>query len=138
HGIVIDAQLNAAVAQRPRFGFWGPRRNYLILGLPMLIAMTPAQWRTVLAHELGHLRARHNAFTSWIYRVQQTWQTLAGPFRATGRLRWLVMGWFVRWYGAYFSTRTLALRRLHEYAADRCSAEACGATQTAEMLLALA
>src|SRR4051794_19962412 len=67
HHIHIDERLNAAVSQRPRFGFWGPRTNYLIIGLPLLMVMTPEQIRVVLAHELGHVRGRHNSFSSWIY-----------------------------------------------------------------------
>jgi tetratricopeptide (TPR) repeat protein len=103
----------------------------------MLIALTPAQFRGVVAHELGHLRRRHNTFSSWIYRVQRTWESLAAPFASTGRIRLITMGWFVRWYGAYFATSTLALRRLHEYEADRHSAATDGPEATADVLLAI-
>jgi Zn-dependent protease with chaperone function len=123
HHIHLDERLNAAVAQRPKFGFWGPRTNYLIVGVPLLLALTREQFRAVLLHEIEHLSARHNSFSAWIYRVQSTWQTMAEPFKAVGWLRRIVMGWFVEWYGAHFATSTLALRRRHEYEADRRMAQ---------------
>ncbi|NLE60821.1 MAG: M48 family metalloprotease [Planctomycetes bacterium] len=135
HRIHIVVQLNASVAQRPRFGIWGPRTNYLIIGLPMLIAVTPEQLRAVVAHELGHLRGGGGTFRSWLYRVNQTWETLAGPFAAGSTLRRVVMGWFVRLFGNHLATSTLAIRRLHEYAADRMSAELVGPLTTARALL---
>jgi Zn-dependent protease with chaperone function len=64
HHIYVSTELNAAVAQRPRYGFWGPRTNHVIVGLPLLAVMTPGQVRVTLAHECGHLVGRHNSFTS--------------------------------------------------------------------------
>jgi Zn-dependent protease with chaperone function len=135
--IYVTADLNAAVAQRPRHGFWGRRTNYLIVGLPVLAALTPAQVRAVLAHECGHLVGRHNSFTAWVYRIQQTWEQLAAPFAKVGWLRTALLGWFVRWFGGVLSVTTLATRRLHEYEADRRSAELCGAEGAAHTLLRL-
>ena len=137
HKIMVDTHLNAGVAQRPRFGFWGPRTNYLALGMPLLIALTPEQFRTILAHELAHLRGGHNSFTAWIFRLQKTWETLGQSLAGAKRLRRVVIGWFAQWYGAYLSTTSLALRRLHEYDADRRSAELDGAAATAQALTAL-
>src|SRR6185503_4697966 len=51
HKVFVSTELNAAVAQRPRHGLWGPPTNYLIVGLPLLAAMTPQQVRVILAHE---------------------------------------------------------------------------------------
>ncbi len=135
HHILIDFSFNAAACQRRRFALFGSATNYLILGLPMLIALNPQQLKSVIAHELGHFHGQHSAFGAWVYRVFQTWQSLAGPVRASGRVRRAVVGWFVRWYGPKFATTTLALRRVHEYAADRSAADYSGQIQTAEALL---
>src|SRR5688572_5792124 len=45
HRVYVSTDLNASVAARPRHGFWGRRTNYVILGLPLLAAMTPAELR---------------------------------------------------------------------------------------------
>ncbi|HEX8521632.1 MAG TPA: M48 family metallopeptidase [Tepidisphaeraceae bacterium] len=137
HELLVDINLNAAVAQRRRFGLWGPRRNWLIVGLPLLATTTPDQFRAVLAHELGHVYGQHGDFGAWIYRLHLTWHTLAAPFRAAGKIRYIVMGWFVRWFGSYFATSTLALRRKHEYEADRRCADLVGAEGAGGALVAI-
>jgi Zn-dependent protease with chaperone function len=137
HHILIDVRFNAAVVQIPRFGLAGRRTNYLIIGLPLLIALGPEQLRAVLAHEFGHLRAEHGRFNAWIYRVHQTWEAMAAPFAASNKLRWLVMGWFVQRYGSHFASTTLAIRRVHEYAADRTMTDAVPVNLAANALLAI-
>ncbi|MDB5298895.1 MAG: hypothetical protein JWO87_558 [Phycisphaerales bacterium] len=137
HHIHINAELNAAVAQRHRFQFWGPRTNYLIVGVPLLLALTSGQFRAVLAHEFGHLGRRHTSFGAWIYRIQHTWQSLAAPFARARRMRALGMGWFVKMYAPYLHTGTLALRRLHEYDADQRGPKSEGKEGTARALIAI-
>src|SRR5687768_4445754 len=44
HHVLLDSRLNAGVAQRPRFGFWGKRTNYLVVGVPLLLALSPEQF----------------------------------------------------------------------------------------------
>jgi hypothetical protein len=45
HHVLIVNELNAAVVQIPRLGIFGWQRNYLLLGLPLLLTFTPAQFR---------------------------------------------------------------------------------------------
>ncbi|MBN1512104.1 MAG: M48 family metalloprotease [Phycisphaerae bacterium] len=135
HHIHLDPRFNAAVVQQRRFAFWGRPTNYLIIGVPMLLALTPGQLRTVLLHETGHLRGRHALFSAWIYRIHLTWEGLVPSLAATSRLRWFIIGWFVERYGAYLSTQTMPLRRRHEYDADRAGAAVCGPTVTARTLI---
>jgi Zn-dependent protease with chaperone function len=51
--VLITRDFNAAIMQCPRFGLFGGYRNYLILGLPLLYALTPDEAKAVLAHEYG-------------------------------------------------------------------------------------
>ncbi|MBA3937478.1 MAG: M48 family metalloprotease, partial [Planctomycetes bacterium] len=70
HRIVITPEFNAALAQRPRLGLFGWYENQLVLGLPLLRRMDVAQARSVIAHELGHLRGEHGRFGAWIHRLR--------------------------------------------------------------------
>jgi len=55
----LVADVNAAVSEDTRLlGLRGGRR-YLYVGLPLLQAMNLAQFRSVLAHELGHYSHQH-------------------------------------------------------------------------------
>lgn len=126
HHVLLTDDFNAAVAQAPRLGILGWQRNYLIVGLPLMASLTPAEFKSVLAHEFGHLSGNHSRFGGWIYRVQATWwrimESLGGESSGD-----LVFGRFFSWYAPFFGAYSFALRRANEYEADRCAAEICGA-----------
>lgn len=129
--IHLTHDLNAGVVQRRRFGLFGPSSSHLIVGLPLLLAVTPEQFRAVLAHEFVHLDRAHSASGAWVYRIYQTWAALSNRF--SGKLR----GWFFRWYEPRLAIGTLPLRRRHEYLADAGSAEIAGLDQAASALVAI-
>ena len=76
HEVLLTHDFNAAIAQVPRLGLFGFHKNYLILGLPLMMALSLDQFRAVLAHEFGHLSGAHGRFGSWIYRIRRSWYQL--------------------------------------------------------------
>ncbi len=134
HHVLITDEVNAAVVQRPAFGLFGWPRNYLLLGLPLLEAMTPDEALAVVAHEYGHLAGSHGRFGAFIYRLRLTWGTVQA---VTGQ--W--PGWVgdgarkaLGWYVPYFNAYTFVLARANEYQADRASADLVGADVAAHAL----
>ena len=136
HVIQSIHELNAAVVQVPRLGVFGWYRNYLLVGLPLLEALSPEEWQAVLAHELGHLSGRHGMLGAWIYRVRATWGRLLQGIHA--RKSWLgnlLFGKFLEVYAPYFNAYSFVLARGHEYEADRAAAELVGAETAGRALL---
>ena len=116
--IRLDEDFNASAAQWPRFGMFGGYGSTLTLGLPLLASLAPDEARGVIAHEFGHFSGKHGRFGVWIYRVHATFAQLTeggsgGPF------------W--KWFEPRFAATSFALRRQHEYEADRAAAEIVGA-----------
>ena len=106
HTVLLTWDFNAAVSQQPRFGWLGPTRDFVILGVPLMAAMTPEQFKAVLAHEFGHLRGGHARFKNWIYRLRMVWdQTLERLARKRQRVAMFVAK-FLRWYAPQFSAYT--------------------------------
>jgi Zn-dependent protease with chaperone function len=136
--VLLTDDFNASVVQVPRLGIFGWQQNYLILGLPLMQALTPDQFRAVLAHEMGHLSGNHSRFRGWIYRVRQTWGTMLGRLEAQGSgLGQLLFTRFLRWYAPFFNAYSFVLARSNEYEADRCSAEVAGAENAGAALVRL-
>lgn len=134
HHVLITDEVNAAVVQRPLFGLFGWPRNYLILGLPLLEALSRMEALAVVAHEYGHLAGSHSRFGAFIYRLRLTWATIQELAQ-----QW--QGWasrplqrLVRWYAPYFNAYTFVLARANEYQADAASAELVGAGVAASAL----
>jgi Zn-dependent protease with chaperone function len=120
HHVIISYDHNAAVYQTPRLGWLGWYRNYLLLGLPLMQSLTPAQFKATLAHELGHLAGNDNLFVSWILRVRQMWE------RLTCDNSFFIFQWFFRWYEPLIKAHSLVLVRDREYAADALAKRIAG------------
>ena len=136
HHVLLDTDFNAGVLQSPRLGILGWQRNYLILGLPLMEALSPEQFQSVLAHEIGHLSGNHSRFAGWIYRVRQTWNQLMQSLDSSSSASQIFTVFF-DWYAPFFSAYSFALARADEYEADRCAAQFAGAKNTADALLSI-
>jgi Zn-dependent protease with chaperone function len=135
HHVLFVNFFNAAVAQVPRFGFFGGYRNYLQLGLPAMQATTPAQFRSMLAHELGHLSGNHGRFSGWIYRLRLTWGQLLARLESEQHWGAFLFTKFLNWYAPYFQAYSFVLARTHEYEADEAAARLTGVQNAAETLI---
>ncbi|HAX74761.1 MAG TPA: peptidase [Cyanobacteria bacterium UBA11372] len=136
HHILLTEDFNAGVRQRPRLGVFGWYQNYLIVGLPLMQALSQSQFRAVLAHELGHLSGNHNRFNGWIYRIQTTYALMFERLHQSGHEGSSVLfDSFFNWYAPFFSAYSFVLRRMNEYEADRCAAELAGEKNAAEALI---
>ena len=135
HQVLLTREMNAAIVQHPRLGLFGWEKNYLILGMPMLQALSEDEAFAVVAHEYGHLSGHHGRLGGFIYRLRLAW----------GRLQELSENWtdwgsrliarLFRWYAPYFNAYTFVLARQNEYLADRTSAELAGVSAATRALL---
>jgi Zn-dependent protease with chaperone function len=135
--IHLDHELNAAAAQVPRFGLFGPYRNHLILGLPLLYALRADEARAVIGHELGHFSGNHGWFGGWIYRLHATWDRIFQMLAARQDASLWLFAKFFGWYSPLFDAYTFALRRANEYDADRAAVAVAGAEAVATGLMRL-
>lgn len=128
-GIVIDTDLNAAAASVPRaLGLLG-HRHFLVLGLPLMQALSREQLAAVIAHEFGHLGGGHGRFGAWIYRVRLSWFRLLHALEAREAWAAGMFRKFFGWYAPYFNAYSFVLARDNELAADRIAARVSGGGQ---------
>lgn len=135
HAVLITWDFNASVSQRPRFGWFGWTRDYLVLGVPLMVALSPQQFKAVLAHEFGHLRGGHGRFANWVYRLRSIWDTMLGRLARQKQRIVFVIARFLRWYSPRFSAYTYALARAQEFEADDWAVQVAGLPATGEALI---
>ncbi|HEX5056270.1 MAG TPA: M48 family metallopeptidase [Gammaproteobacteria bacterium] len=123
HQVLLTPEFNAAVVQTPRLGVLGWHKNTLILGLELLLSLSPEQARAVLAHEFGHLSGNHSRFKAWIYRVRTTWDRVTQAYAGIDSWGARMMFRFFNWYSPRFSAYTFPLARMNEYEADAVAAQ---------------
>lgn len=135
HHVLISHELNAAVVQRPMFGLFGPPRNYLIVGLPLLESLSPDEALAVVAHEYGHLAGSHSHFGAFIYRLRLTWTTVyLVSHQWTGSVS-KALRRLVGLYVPYFNAYSFVLARANEYQADAAAAQLVSAGVVANALM---
>jgi len=139
HKVLITQHCNAAVCEIPRLGVLGWPRNYLFVGLPLLQIFSVAELRAVLAHEAAHLSARHGRFSSWMYRLRRSWETVFSQIERPGRSRRLfsfrpLILKFIRWFWPRFNAYAFVLSRSNEFEADAVSAQIAGPQAAAQAL----
>lgn len=137
HHVLVTEEFNAAIAQCPRFGLFGGYRNYLILGLPLLDAVSAEELLAVIAHEYGHLSGGHGKLGRWIYRQRDTFDTLYEHAQAR-REDNAVNGFLARMldsFAPYYNAYTFVLSRQNEYEADAISRQIAGAEASASALI---
>ena len=134
HVVLIVPAFIAGVTQVPRLGLFGWHRNYLILGLPFMKALTVEQFKSVLAHEMGHLRHGHTRASNWIYRMRIIWNRLEAIFEYQPQWGSGLIRAFFRWYIPYFNAVSFPFARANEYQADAASVLVTSARKSAQAL----
>jgi Zn-dependent protease with chaperone function len=137
HHVLITNEFNAAIAQCPRYGLFGGYRNYLILGLPLLYAVSAEEILAVVAHEYGHLAGGHGKLSRWIYRQRSTFDVLYAHARERRESNVVnsVLAGLLDWFAPYYNAYTFVLSRQNEYEADAMSRELAGAEASASALI---
>lgn len=140
--IRLVGEVNAAVFENAYLLGLVPGRRYMLIGVPLLQGLTPAQFDAVIAHELGHYSGAHTRLGALVGR------TRGGVLSAlNASVAQAAAGWsgvrlpgsrlFARIFAAYAKlvlTVTQAASREQEYAADRVAAGIAGQANAAAAL----
>lgn len=136
--VILNDAFNTSIMQIPRLGILGWHRNVLVIGLPMLQALSRKEFAAILAHEFGHLSSRHGQLGTWIYRIRTVWMHVHDAFRDGDGFGNLLLTRFLRWYIPFFNAYSFVLARQDEYEADRLAATIVGPRTMADALIAIA
>ena len=138
-GVRIDAvwvagDMNAAIMQRPRWGWFGPMETHLIIGLPLAHSVSRRQFSAILAHELAHLWLQRRGVSAWWGHLRAWW------FRALDRCidDVPVFGRLLERSSASDLHDAMRLARIEEFEADALAARVVGGHLVAEALVEVA
>ncbi|OCA82227.1 hypothetical protein A8F94_20140 [Bacillus sp. FJAT-27225] len=118
HAIVLDDDFNASVLQHRKFGLFGPKKNILRIGIPLMSGLTREQFTSVVAHELAHISHSDTSFGALIYRVRMTWAQLMTSLEKNEQFGTFLFRKFIKWFYPRYSAHTFVMARQQEYAAD--------------------
>src|SRR5690349_24338916 len=99
----------------------------MLLGFPLILALSPDQFKAVLAHEIGHISEKHGAFAKWAYQLREAWGRFIESQDAHEHKFAALYAGFVNWFFPYFTAYSFVLMREHEKDADRYATQLVGA-----------
>ena len=137
HEVFLDGEFNAAAAAIPRLGLFGWYKHVLILGTPLLAALTREQVLAIVGHELGHFSKAHGRFGQWVYRTRHAWENLQAQIGDEDSGLGAAVNEFYRSFIPYFSAYSFVLGRMCEYEADADAARSSDPATAAGALAAL-
>ena len=117
--VYLLPDVNAFVTHRGGFMGFGSHR-VMGVGLPLIKALSPAELRSVVAHEFGHFVSGDVALGPWIYK------TRAAIFRAIEGVSGSFLQWLFVAYGKMFMRMTMQVSREQEFVADATAAKVAG------------
>lgn len=130
--IIVNLEMNAAAAQRPRFGFFGGNKNYLLLGLPLMHGLPTEEMRSVIAHEFGHFSGQHGKTGGRIYRLNQSFARIQTALHQSSAN--LLFRGFYDWFQPRFDAISFVLRRQNEYEADAAAVRVAGSSASRALM----
>jgi Zn-dependent protease with chaperone function len=138
HRVLLQGDYNASVVQIQKLGLFGWSSNYLLLGLPLMQSLTPAEFDAVLAHEFAHLKGGHARFGNGLYRLRRSWEKLIEKLEGQRSAGAKMLSPFLTWFWPRFNARAFVLSRANEYEADALAAKIAGSHNIASALTRIA
>ena len=119
--VYLLADVNAFVSHRGGMMGFGSRR-VMGIGLPLIKGLSPAELRSVIAHEFGHYVSGDVALGPWIYKTRSA---IGRTLHALGDNNWILTKIF-DWYARMFMRMTTQISREQEFVADATAARVAG------------
>ena len=121
--VFLTDQFNAAVVTMPYFGIFGTK-VYMLIGLPVMRALSPQQLKAVIAHEIGHISGKHGRVAKWTYQLEESWRRFIEFEELEGNKLAALYEKFVQWFFPLFQAYSFVLMREQEKEADDSAVEA--------------
>jgi heat shock protein HtpX len=118
--VFLLGDVNAFVTSRGGWMGFGSRR-VMGVGLPLIKGLSPAELKSVIAHEFGHYVGGDVALGPWIYKTRATIARTLRGFQNS----WLLHKIFDA-YGRMFMRMTTQISREQEFVADATAARVAG------------
>lgn len=121
--VILTSELDVTIIQTPKLGLWDWSHNTLVVGLELLLILSPRQANALLIHTLGHYSKQYHGFDNWIYQSRNNWQRLLNTLDRTNGLAPRLLRCFFNWYLPKFNDYSAAIMQTSEYEVDALTAK---------------
>jgi len=115
--IRLNNRFDLEIERTPTTGLPAIHTHTLLIGLPLLQAVSADHLSVLLARKISMMPRLTNWPTAWLYHLRSTWYRYSKDFRGLTPGKLLMTLWF-SWYAPAYIRYTLSLARNCELAAD--------------------
>lgn len=129
--VVLRDRFDIRIIKTPRNGFAFSTTRTLVIGLPVLLTMSPLDVHALLARRVGQLAGKQSRLNSWLYFLRHMWGEYLVACSRQGQLLAKPVCGFFAWFTPLFRSFSVGIARNSELQADRYALKAINDRDTA-------
>lgn len=110
--------------------------NTLVIGLPLLLCVSPQQFECLMARRIGQFSKKHNIVTNWLYQLRASWKLFCNSYAQQKQLDSRFINWLLMVYSSLYSIASVYVVRKEELNADNYGMEVYNHKYMYEMMMA--
>lgn len=116
--VVLRDRFDVRIVKTPRYAFSFTTRHTLVIGLPLLLTLSPIDVHALIARRVGQLAGQQSRITSWLYYLRDLWGQYLS--HCAGDRSWPARSLysFFHWYVPKYRALSLGAARWSELSAD--------------------
>jgi len=116
--VVLRDRFEARIVKTPHSGFSFTTSHTLVIGLPLLLTLSPIDVHALIARRVGQLAGRQSRINSWLYYLRDLWEQYLSHCNGCKSLLVRPLYSFFRWYVPRYRSLSLGAARWSELRAD--------------------
>lgn len=129
--VVLRDRFDIRIVKTPVNGFALSSSRTLVIGLPVLLTMTPLDVHVLLARRVGLLSGKSNRIKSWLFYLRDMWPMYVASCGVQEGLLFRPLCAFFNWYAPLYRSFSVGAARYSELEADRYALQAINDQDTA-------
>jgi len=134
HKIIISANYELDIIKTPFWMLPVWSTNTLVIGLPLLICLTPNQFEQMVARRIGQFSKQHNMITNWLYQLNGIWQQYSYIYGKQKNIESWFLKLFYLSYAVLYKKFSVLAARKDELSADKYAMEMYFHEEICEMI----
>jgi len=123
HRIIITANYELDIVKAPQWMLPIWSKNTLIIGLPLMMCLSPKQFEHMVARRIGQFSKQQNPVTNWLYQLRGIWGQYTYTYDKQKSPESKLLKWFFMTYDSLYKSVSLYAARTDELYADTYAME---------------
>ena len=132
--VVLRDRFDIRIVKTPNNGFAYSTTRTLVIGLPVLLTMSPLDVHVLMARRVGQLAGKETRINSWLYFLRDMWGQYPGACEGEVSLFARPVYGFFQSYAPRYRSFSVGITRSSELQADRYALEAINDRDTARAI----